>query len=209
MRPASGHGRPDLSSNDECGANDHGASARVYRLRAAVWAVGRGSPAPVNGPKGPSGHVAMTTHRMTGTAVTRASSPRARHRAMKLARRCYSRRTWLSSEPCRSSTTAGFDDWTTRALRRRVYEEVDRIARQTEKALGSERAMSPTTDGEAGGTLLDPLLRPEEVARILGVRRSSVYEYARTGRLPHVRVGRHVRFLREDIEEWIRQQRQL
>jgi excisionase family DNA binding protein len=64
-------------------------------------------------------------------------------------------------------------------------------------------------DDAARGTLADPLLRPEEVARILGVRRSSVYEYVRTGRLPHVRVGRHVRFLREDLEEWIRRQRRV
>jgi len=42
---------------------------------------------------------------------------------------------------------------------------------------------------------------------MLGVRRSSVYEYVRTGRLPHVRVGRHLRFLREDLEEWVRRQR--
>jgi len=62
-------------------------------------------------------------------------------------------------------------------------------------------------DDPAAGTLADPLLRPEEVARLLGVRRSSVYEYVRTGRLPHVRVGRHVRFLREDLEEWVRRQR--
>jgi excisionase family DNA binding protein len=64
-----------------------------------------------------------------------------------------------------------------------------------------------TSDDAARGTLADPLLRPEEVARMLGVRRSSVYEYVRTGRLPHVRVGRHLRFLREDLEEWVRRQR--
>jgi excisionase family DNA binding protein len=64
------------------------------------------------------------------------------------------------------------------------------------------------TDG-AEGTPLDGLLRPEEVAGMLGVRRSSVYGYARTGTLPHVRVGRHVRFVRQDVEEWIKQQRRL
>jgi len=64
-----------------------------------------------------------------------------------------------------------------------------------------------TSEDGVRGTLADPLLRPDEVARMLGVRRSSVYEYVRTGRLPHVRVGRHVRFLREDLEDWIRRQR--
>jgi excisionase family DNA binding protein len=63
-----------------------------------------------------------------------------------------------------------------------------------------------TTDGPET-TRLDGLLRPEEVARMLGVRRSSVYEYARTRMLPHVRIGRHVRFVRQDVEEWIKEQR--
>lgn len=67
--------------------------------------------------------------------------------------------------------------------------------------------MDRSSEDGARGTLADPLLRPEEVARMLGVRRSSVYEYVRTGRLPHVRVGRHLRFLREDLEDWIRRQR--
>ena len=67
--------------------------------------------------------------------------------------------------------------------------------------------MDRSSGDGARGTLTDPLLRPHEVARLLGVRRSSVYEYVRTGRLPHVRVGRHVRFLREDLEDWIRRQR--
>ena len=72
---------------------------------------------------------------------------------------------------------------------------------------GSERAADRRSEDGSRGTLVDPLLRPDEVARMLGVRRSSVYEYVRTGRLPHVRVGRHLRFLREDLEDWIRRQR--
>ena len=67
--------------------------------------------------------------------------------------------------------------------------------------------MDRNSEEGARGTLAEPLLRPDEVARMLGVRRSSVYEYVRTGRLPHVRVGRHVRFLREDLEDWVRRQR--
>jgi excisionase family DNA binding protein len=41
--------------------------------------------------------------------------------------------------------------------------------------------------------------------RLLGIPRSSVYEYARRGEdpLPAVRVGRHVRFHRTTIERWL------
>ncbi|MGH2955208.1 MAG: helix-turn-helix domain-containing protein [Solirubrobacterales bacterium] len=61
--------------------------------------------------------------------------------------------------------------------------------------------------GDGSGVLSEPLLRPEQVASLLGVRRSSVYEYVRAGRLPHVKVGRHLRFLRSDLEGWVLRQR--
>lgn len=52
-------------------------------------------------------------------------------------------------------------------------------------------------------TLSEPLLRAEDVARLFGVPRSSVYEYVRSHQIPHVRIGRHVRFLRRDLEQWV------
>jgi excisionase family DNA binding protein len=55
--------------------------------------------------------------------------------------------------------------------------------------------------------LSEPLLRPEDVASLLGVKRSSVYEYARAGGLPCIKVGRHLRFLRADIEQWVLRRR--
>jgi excisionase family DNA binding protein len=57
-------------------------------------------------------------------------------------------------------------------------------------------------------TLDEPLLRPAEAAALLAVRTSWVYEAVRAGRLPCVRVGRHVRFLRSDLEDWVRAQRE-
>jgi excisionase family DNA binding protein len=57
-------------------------------------------------------------------------------------------------------------------------------------------------------TLADPLLTAEQVSRLLGIPRSSVYEYARRGEdpLPAVRVGRHVRFHRMSLERWLADQ---
>jgi excisionase family DNA binding protein len=54
--------------------------------------------------------------------------------------------------------------------------------------------------------LSEPLLRPGDAAALLSVRTSWVYEAVRSGRLPCVRVGRHVRFLRSDLERWVADQ---
>jgi excisionase family DNA binding protein len=53
------------------------------------------------------------------------------------------------------------------------------------------------------------LLTAAEVAEVLAVPRSSVYEYARRQRdgLPSVRIGRHRRFIRRDVEAWIEELR--
>jgi excisionase family DNA binding protein len=54
-----------------------------------------------------------------------------------------------------------------------------------------------------------PLLTADDIAAWLAVPRSSVYEYARRARrpLPAVRIGRHLRFLRSDVADWIAAQR--
>ena len=48
-----------------------------------------------------------------------------------------------------------------------------------------------------------PLLRPEEAAALLSVKTSWVYDAVRTGKLPCVRVGRHIRFTRAMLERWL------
>jgi excisionase family DNA binding protein len=61
------------------------------------------------------------------------------------------------------------------------------------------------TDEPRALPLAQPLLTANEVAGLLGVPRSSVYEYARRAHdpLPMIRVGRHVRFHRAAIERWL------
>src|SRR3954454_18721012 len=54
--------------------------------------------------------------------------------------------------------------------------------------------------GQERHTLDEPLLTPAEAAALLAVRTSWVYEAVRARRLPCVRIGRHVRFLRSDLE---------
>ncbi len=48
-----------------------------------------------------------------------------------------------------------------------------------------------------------PLLRPEEVAALLSVKTSWVYDAVRNGNLPCIRVGRHIRFTRAMLEQWL------
>ena len=53
--------------------------------------------------------------------------------------------------------------------------------------------------------LAEPLLTADDVAQLLAVPRSTIYEYARRRRngLPSIAVGRHRRFYRSDVERWL------
>jgi len=42
-----------------------------------------------------------------------------------------------------------------------------------------------------------------DVARFLRVPKSTVYKLARVGELPASKIGKHWRFLRRDIHEWM------
>ena len=45
------------------------------------------------------------------------------------------------------------------------------------------------------------LLEPDQAAELLAVRTSWIYEAVRTSRLPCLRIGRHIRFTREMLEQ--------
>ncbi len=60
----------------------------------------------------------------------------------------------------------------------------------------------PFQDG-ARQALAEPLLDASAAARLLSVRPSWIYEAVRAGRLPHLKIGRHIRFLRSDLEDWV------
>jgi excisionase family DNA binding protein len=49
----------------------------------------------------------------------------------------------------------------------------------------------------------DRFLTAEEVADFLQVNTSWVYDRARRGDIPHVRLGRYVRFIDADIRAWV------
>ena len=47
------------------------------------------------------------------------------------------------------------------------------------------------------------ILTVMDVARFLRVPKSTVYKLARVGELPASKIGKHWRFLRRDIHEWM------
>jgi excisionase family DNA binding protein len=51
--------------------------------------------------------------------------------------------------------------------------------------------------------LTEPLLDANEAAQLLRVPRSTLYELVRSRGLPHIRVGRALRFTRADLSKWV------
>jgi excisionase family DNA binding protein len=52
----------------------------------------------------------------------------------------------------------------------------------------------------------EPLLDAAQAARLLNVRRTTLYELVRSRGLPHVRIGeRGLRFTRAGLAEWVEQ----
>ncbi len=49
----------------------------------------------------------------------------------------------------------------------------------------------------------DEILTVLDVARFLRVPKSTVYKLARMGQIPATKIGKHWRFLRKDIQDWM------
>jgi excisionase family DNA binding protein len=73
--------------------------------------------------------------------------------------------------------------------------------------LGSLTGMNgtePTSAAVVESILAEgPLLCPQEAAALLSVKPSWVYESVRAHRIPCLRVGRHIRFTRAMLEQWL------
>jgi excisionase family DNA binding protein len=68
---------------------------------------------------------------------------------------------------------------------------------------------APSTANLPAALAEDRLLRPEQAAWYLNVKTSWVYEAVRAGRLPCHRVGRHIRFTRPMLDDWLADQTKL
>lgn len=61
------------------------------------------------------------------------------------------------------------------------------------------------SNASGSSTMTGTLLTASEVAELLGVPKSWVYEQSRSGRIPTVTLGRYRRYRREAIEAWLRE----
>ena len=66
-------------------------------------------------------------------------------------------------------------------------------------------ALAPTTNVSLDSVSPSEgeILTVSEVARFLRVPKSTVYKLARLGELPASKIGKHWRFLRRDIHDWM------
>ena len=51
------------------------------------------------------------------------------------------------------------------------------------------------------------ILEPDEVAELLKLRHSTVLDLSRRGVLPAFKIGKHWRYRRADLEDWMTRQR--
>lgn len=76
---------------------------------------------------------------------------------------------------------------------------------QLELSAELERRFERSVEGE-GANRGDRLLIADEVAELLRVTKAWVYAETRGDRLPHVRLGRYVRYRASAISSWIAEQ---
>ncbi len=50
---------------------------------------------------------------------------------------------------------------------------------------------------------MDKLLTIDQMAEILGVQKSTLYQWTHTGFIPHIKLGRFVRFRESDVNNWL------
>ena len=73
----------------------------------------------------------------------------------------------------------------------------------TSVVMNNEGSTATAIQAEEATAREREILTVVEVARFLRVPKSTVYKLARVGELPASKIGKHWRFLRRDIHEWM------
>ena len=50
---------------------------------------------------------------------------------------------------------------------------------------------------------MEKLLTPDQIATLLEVKKSTIYNWTHTGYIPHIKLGKLVRFKKSDILKWL------
>lgn len=74
----------------------------------------------------------------------------------------------------------------------------------TSGVMNNEASIATAIQAEEATVREGEILTVVEVARFLRVPKSTVYKLARVGELPASKIGKHWRFLRREIHEWMR-----
>ena len=53
---------------------------------------------------------------------------------------------------------------------------------------------------------MSDVLNIDEACEYLKLARSTIYRFTRAGIIPHIRIGRSLRFKKEVLDEWLRRQ---
>ena len=53
----------------------------------------------------------------------------------------------------------------------------------------------------------ESLMTIDELSEYLSIPKGSIYNMVHERRLPHIKLGRRVRFVKEEIDEWLERQR--
>jgi excisionase family DNA binding protein len=56
---------------------------------------------------------------------------------------------------------------------------------------------------------MEPLLTIDELSRLLKIKKSTIYHWTSAGFVPHIKVGRFVRFRVSEIEQWLRERKRV
>lgn len=75
-------------------------------------------------------------------------------------------------------------------------------ADNTQQARGCVRPMNQRPGGATVMAQIE-ILTVLEVAHLLRVPKSTVYKLARLGQIPASKIGKHWRFVRRDLDEWV------
>jgi len=62
--------------------------------------------------------------------------------------------------------------------------------------------------GTLQGISVDRLLTPKQVSELLQVDLSTVYKWSHMEFIPHVRLGRSIRFIEGEVAEWLLKRRE-
>jgi excisionase family DNA binding protein len=73
----------------------------------------------------------------------------------------------------------------------------------TSVVMNNELSIATGIQTEGATAREGEILTVTEVARFLRVPKSTIYKLARVGELPASKIGKHWRFLRRDIHEWM------